>query len=411
MASKATLEVLIYDYAHSNSHRLREELFKRHNVYIASVLELIQHPTHTINCLKLYEAKQYLWEELHSVHWKDVHGLDRELFGLVSCMMVLILYGEPTVKLAQLLQVLDCGLLLGSELTHKLINQVMSLLRDDNIIDKLSVPVHANKRVHELRRIQSQRRLKTLTAHTTASKKTIESTFMLDLGAFYTKFFQPQLPVVLKGCMEDWPAMLPHASNTTRWGSIEYLLNTLGHRTVPVETGATYLSEDSGSRFATGEEFIRQYILGEPATPGGSIPSPATIPKDESNISTEELNSLPVGYLAQHRLLDQVPELRKDIITPDYCALLLDMDENTAPNNPLDTPCNNTASRHASVASSDSSNLVEEPSGEDVLVNAWLGPIGTVSPLHHDPYYNLLAQTTGGWHFETLFCLPFLVHN
>eukprot|EP01032_Pedospumella_encystans_P018176 gene18176-20699_t len=219
---------------------------------------------------------------------------------------------------------------------------------------------------------------------------------MLDLGAFYTKFLQPQLPVVLQGCMEDWPAMFPNASHIRRWGSIDYLLDVLGHRTVPVETGTTYLSEDSGSRFATGEEFIRQYILGEPAAaPANKILSPTTSPSDEANNLEEELNSLPVGYLAQHRLLDQVPELRKDIITPDYCALLLDIDETTPQNNPpLDTSCNIDNSDTSSAAL-DSSTEPEEHRGDDVLVNAWLGPIGTVSPLHHDPYYNLLAQTTG----------------
>jgi lysine-specific demethylase 8 len=78
------------------------------------------------------------------------------------------------------------------------------------------------------------------------------------------------------------------------------------------------------------------------------------------------------GYLAQHRLLDQIPQLMRDVIIPDYCALLTPEDEQGV------DPSNGTT---ASV--------------DDVLVNAWLGPNTTVSPLHHDPYHNLLAQVVG----------------
>lgn len=90
------------------------------------------------------------------------------------------------------------------------------------------------------------------------------------------------------------------------------------------------------------------------------------------------MGRLPLGYLAQHQLLEQIPELRSDLVTPDYCALLLDVDEEGGEEE-------NNARSSSAVA----------PRADEVLVNAWLGPVGTVSPLHHDPYYNLLAQTAG----------------
>ncbi|KAF8537561.1 hypothetical protein BDD12DRAFT_917966 [Trichophaea hybrida] len=74
------------------------------------------------------------------------------------------------------------------------------------------------------------------------------------------------------------------------------------------------------------------------------------------------------GYLAQHNLFSQIPALRNDIIIPDYCYSI-----------PQPPPFN--------VAST---LPLEEP-----LINAWLGPRGTVSPLHTDPYANILAQVVG----------------
>ncbi|XP_030959004.1 lysine-specific demethylase JMJ30-like isoform X3 [Quercus lobata] len=58
-------------------------------------------------------------------------------------------------------------------------------------------------------------------------------------------------------------------------------------------------------------------------------------------------------YLAQHPLFDQISELRKDICVPDYCFA---------------------------------------GGGELRPLDAWFGPAGTVTPLHHDPHHNILAQ-------------------
>lgn len=63
------------------------------------------------------------------------------------------------------------------------------------------------------------------------------------------------------------------------------------------------------------------------------------------------------GYLAQYQLFDQIPELKNDITEPEYCCF--------------------------------------SDSNEPVDIMAWYGPKGTISPIHHDPKRNLLAQVVG----------------
>ncbi|KAL6859003.1 hypothetical protein ACP4OV_018005 [Aristida adscensionis] len=66
-------------------------------------------------------------------------------------------------------------------------------------------------------------------------------------------------------------------------------------------------------------------------------------------------------YLAQHPLFDQIKELREDITVPEYCYA---------------------------------------GGGELQSLNAWFGPHGTVTPLHHDPHHNLFAQVLGRKYFR-----------
>ncbi|KAK4855951.1 hypothetical protein QYF36_012655 [Acer negundo] len=127
-----------------------------------------------------------------------------------------------------------------------------------------------------------------------------------------------------------------HWPARTRWNDIDYLKKVAGDRTVPVEVGKNYLCQEWKQELITFSQFLERI---------------------QSNDSS---SSVPT-YLAQHPLFDQacvslITELRKDICTPDYCFA---------------------------------------GGGELRSLNAWFGPARTVTPLHHDPHHNILAQVVG----------------
>jgi lysine-specific demethylase 8 len=79
----------------------------------------------------------------------------------------------------------------------------------------------------------------------------------------------------VSGCITHWPALL-------RWKDVNYLKKVAGARTVPIELGAHYVHPTWSQKLMTVGEFIEAHVE----------------PQIEENI--------PVGYLAQHPLFDQV---------------------------------------------------------------------------------------------------------
>lgn len=123
-------------------------------------------------------------------------------------------------------------------------------------------------------------------------------------------------------------------------------------------------------------EFIDTYILRITEPQGADNDSPG------------------IGYVAQHRIFHQIPLLRRDIIIPDYCELLLPEDEISVRSERREEDELHPAKRLRTA--SGCSDLREECSEQDdILIQGWFGPVGTVSPLHHDPYHNLLTQICG----------------
>jgi hypothetical protein len=118
-----------------------------------------------------------------------------------------------------------------------------------------------------------------------------------------------------------------------------------GLRVVPIEMGISYLSEDSGQILIPISEFVDKYILGSDG----------------------------IAYLAQHPIFDQIIDLEDDIDIPAFCYLL-----------PL--------SEHHTISNDDDLD-------SNIISQIWFGASGgSYSPLHHDPYHNMLAQVIGTIH-------------
>ena len=156
-------------------------------------------------------------------------------------------------------------------------------------------------------------------------------------------------PIRILGALTHWPALQERS-----WNNPDYLINrTLGgRRLIPVEVGRSYTEEGWGQKIITFREFMDTYLLRD---------------------STDQGKEPNIGYLAQHDLFAQIPSLRNDISIPDYCYT-------TPPPPAPETPLGNKA---------------PQPKLEEPLLNAWFGPAGTISPLHTDPYHNILCQVVG----------------
>ena len=168
-------------------------------------------------------------------------------------------------------------------------------------------------------------------------------------------------PVVFMDALTYWPAF-----HERPWSSPAYLMERTfgGRRLIPVELGKSYTDDGWGQSIVTFKEFMQKYLLGEKIKGKIKVEDEGG---DEGGDEGEDEGSNKIGYLAQHDLFSQIPALRNDTAVPIYCY--------TVPSRLRPGP--------------------QEPILEQPLLNAWFGPAGTVSPLHNDPYHNILCQVVG----------------
>ncbi|KAG0718074.1 JmjC domain-containing protein 5 [Chionoecetes opilio] len=259
-------------------------------------------------------------------HWKEISLTWRLVFTWGSIALV-----------GLLLHRLRCGLLCPAALSSSLLEEVGGVVRacDRGLLMGASVnnsPLHiaaatlnhfARMAAMLPRPFSAEDDESPITQADAASvSRPLTAATCPALDRFLLINMEDALPVKLLDVVSHWPAL-------KKWG-LPYFRKVAGARTVPVEVGARYTDSSWYQRLMTLDEYFTQYV---------------TCCGNEGR---------PTGYLAQHHLLDQVPQLMEDIVVPDYC------------------------------------HLGQQPP----RINAWVGPRGTVSPLHHDPDHNILVQAS-----------------
>ena len=296
--------------------------------------------TETVECFyeskwdKCYALNKALldmnWEHLNTGHWKDVAIEWRYAYTLLSltkavCEFVQYKTSSNTEMLTFAIKTCDLGLLMGAPVNNNILVKLVTKFQDI-YAKQFPSPVPSSK--NDASDVPNKK-VKTASHPTFNLNSCIKRIKNPSLEGFKTYYMDKEEPVIIEGAIDFWPAF-----GERKW-NLDYIKHVAGCRTVPIELGSKYTDDTWSQKLLTIREFIEKYIEG----------------KDKD---------APVGYLAQHQLFDQIPELQRDISVPTYCSLMSD-----------------------------------ELEGEDVDVNAWFGPQGTISPLHHDPKHNLLAQVVG----------------
>ena len=188
------------------------------------------------NINNINRLREYSWELLHSVHWKDVLLVHREVYALASLSLIELLFKaerydskQKSTSALELINMADKTILLTSSTRY--LDALNTLI--DNIAIKCSSEIDKSTKKYESLVLNSYNQHLTSPSgsstrhyptkpspdHTiTLLSTAIKEHYQPDLVVFLTQYMECGEPVVLKRCIDDWPAMLGERS----WSDLNY---------------------------------------------------------------------------------------------------------------------------------------------------------------------------------------------
>uniref|UniRef100_A0A7S1FF39 JmjC domain-containing protein n=1 Tax=Noctiluca scintillans TaxID=2966 RepID=A0A7S1FF39_NOCSC len=272
----------------------------------------------------LSSLQDQAWLNIHETAKEKSRGLWREVYALV-CLMQCAL--ASTVDIVKAIRCADLGLIVagpegrvGIGLQIAVLH-LSSIAAETDFAETCATETSPSKR----RRTECAPEVQVPVIR----KPLLEvGNGTLSMEAFLVRHLALRVPVVVRGSCALWPAV-------ERWKDVAFWRDTpVGRRFVPVEVDYWFNRDFD---LMTLRDFVARCV----ETDSASVPPPG--------LSCG-------GYLAQHALLDQIPELGADVVTPDIALC----------------------------------------GSEGHLMRAvFFGPKGTATPLHVDPYENAFCQVVG----------------
>jgi len=271
---------------------------------------------HDSNVLSNVEDLETIcWEHLHLGDWQLAPLCFRGVYGIACIMHAKLALGRGDAELAQ--RKLDLALLMGHSSVHPQAHAMIKASRcklkpppQDFAWPDVVIP--SPSFIKWMRPIEPKHDL----------IKALPS-----LYDFESQYIKCNQWCILRKLAQAWPCV-------SRWKDLNYLMLLMHLRLVPIELGSDYMNDAHWSQtLMTANDFVRDYIC-----------------------NTKQAVK---GYLAQTELCNQIPDLLRDFLIPDYCAM-------------------------------------GRMNDQQVKINFWMGPHGTVSPLHYDAdKHNILTQVYG----------------